>query len=93
MRFIDAKILTTIPCTECGGQFIVHKMDLHNTYVCGMCNMPSRAGQTNKARAERESRAGMPDAEAIVPALPLDSVVAQATTIPRRRSRLRHAVV
>lgn len=93
MRFIDAKILTTIPCTECRGQFIVHKLDLHNTYVCGMCNMPSRAGQTNKARAERAGREGMPDAEAIVPALPPASVVAQASVIPRRRVRLRHAVV
>jgi flagellar transcriptional activator FlhC len=92
MRFIDAKILTTIPCTECRGQFIVHKLDLHNTYVCGMCNMPSRAGQTNKARAEREEREGKPGADAIVPVHPHRAVVAQASAIPRRRTRLRHAI-
>jgi len=48
MRFFDAKMLTTIPCTQCSGNFIVHTMDLHDGYVCGMCNMPSRAGKTRK---------------------------------------------
>ena len=52
VRFFDAKMLTTIPCTQCQGHFIVHVLDLHQHYVCGMCNMPSRAGQTkNEALA------------------------------------------
>jgi len=49
VRFINAKMLTTVPCTECRGHFVVYTMDLHDDYVCGMCDMPSRAGKTKKA--------------------------------------------
>ena len=48
VRFVEAKMLTTVPCTECSGHFVVHTMDLHKDYVCGMCNVPSRAGKTRK---------------------------------------------
>ena len=51
VRFFDAKMLTTIPCTQCTGHFISHTMDLHDGYVCGMCHVPSRAGKTRKAAA------------------------------------------
>ena len=51
IRFLDAKMLTTVPCTECGGHFVVHAMDLHRGYVCGLCNVPSRAGKTRLAAA------------------------------------------
>ena len=48
VRFMEANMLTTIPCTQCRGHFVVHTMDLHKGYVCGMCNVPSRAGKTRK---------------------------------------------
>jgi flagellar transcriptional activator FlhC len=51
VRFCEAKMLTTVPCTECGGHFIMHAMDLQKNYVCGMCHVPSRAGKTRKAAA------------------------------------------
>ncbi len=51
IRFLDAKMLTTVPCTECGGYFVVHAMDLHRGYVCGLCHVPSRAGKTRQAAA------------------------------------------
>jgi flagellar transcriptional activator FlhC len=51
IRFLDAKMLTTIPCTECSGHFVVHTMDLHRGYVCGLCHVPSRAGKTRQAAA------------------------------------------
>lgn len=49
VRFFDAKMLTTIPCTHCKGHFVVHTLDLNRDYVCGMCDMPSRAGHTRDA--------------------------------------------
>lgn len=48
VRFMDAKMLTTISCTTCRGHYVVHTLDLNRDYVCGMCDMPSRAGQTRK---------------------------------------------
>lgn len=52
IRFFESKMLTTTVCRECDGQFVVHQLDLHDHYVCGLCHMPSRAGKTKKARRE-----------------------------------------
>lgn len=54
VKFFDAGMLTTVPCTKCGGHFVAHTMDLHDHFVCGLCNMPSRAGKT-RAAAEKQA--------------------------------------
>lgn len=69
IRFLDAKMLTTVPCTECGGHFVVHTMDLHRGYVCGLCHVPSRAGKTRQAAAATAAAAAA--APAIVPLAPV----------------------
>jgi len=48
VRFIDGRMLQTAPCTKCGGHFVVHTLELHANHVCGLCNIPSRAGKTRK---------------------------------------------
>ena len=53
VRFFDAKLLQTAPCTRCRGQFVVHSLELYHNFVCGLCRVPSRAGKTKKAAAER----------------------------------------
>jgi flagellar transcriptional activator FlhC len=50
VRFFESKMLSTACCNKCGGDFVVHKLDLHNDYTCGLCHMPSRAGKTKKAK-------------------------------------------
>lgn len=50
VRFFDSKMLMTTCCVECGGQFVVHRLDLHSRYACGLCHMPSRAGKTKRSR-------------------------------------------
>ncbi|MES2932071.1 MAG: flagellar transcriptional regulator FlhC [Pseudomonadota bacterium] len=50
VRFFDVKMLSMACCEKCGGNFVVHHFDLHNGYMCGLCNMPSRAGKTKKAK-------------------------------------------
>ena len=89
VRFFDARMLTTIPCTQCSGHFISHTMDLHDDYVCGMCHVPSRAGKTRKAAAAAIRVA--PQA-ALRPALPqpygkviVVAAAAQAARQPRAR--------
>lgn len=52
VRFLEAKILKTASCAECGGNFVVHALDLHRNYVCGLCHVPSRAGKTKKSRPQ-----------------------------------------
>ncbi|HYH41144.1 MAG TPA: flagellar transcriptional regulator FlhC [Burkholderiales bacterium] len=48
VRFFDAKLLDVAPCKTCGGKYVMHAMDLRKDYVCGLCNVPSRAGKTRK---------------------------------------------
>jgi flagellar transcriptional activator FlhC len=48
VRFFESKMLTTACCKECGGHYVVHQLDLHSDYTCGLCHMPSRAGKTKK---------------------------------------------
>ena len=50
IRFFDAGMVTSTACKECDGQFVVHTFELTKDYVCGLCNMPSRAGKTRAAR-------------------------------------------
>ncbi|WP_019141218.1 flagellar transcriptional regulator FlhC [Noviherbaspirillum massiliense] len=52
VRFFESKMLTTACCGKCGGDYVVHQLDLNNDYTCGLCHMPSRAGKTKKAREE-----------------------------------------
>ena len=52
VRFVESRMLSTTSCKTCGGQFIVHELDLNADYVCGLCHLPSRAGKTRKAREE-----------------------------------------
>lgn len=52
VRFFESKMLETATCCKCGGDFVVHRLDLHHDYTCGLCHMPSRAGKTKKVREE-----------------------------------------
>ncbi|GGC04112.1 flagellar transcriptional regulator FlhC [Oxalicibacterium flavum] len=52
VRFFESKMLATACCAECGGHFVVHRLDLNANYTCGLCHMPSRAGKTKRAKQD-----------------------------------------
>ncbi len=52
VKFFDAGMLTTTPCVGCGGHFVVHTYELTDSYTCGLCNVPSRAGKTKRRALE-----------------------------------------
>lgn len=56
-RFFGAGMLGMTECTSCAGHFVTHSFELSHQYVCGLCNMPSRAGKTRQAVVSRESAA------------------------------------
>jgi flagellar transcriptional activator FlhC len=61
VRFVESKMLSTTPCSRCSGHFVTHSFDLQNGYLCGLCQMPSRAGKkkkTDKAVSSPETVAG-----------------------------------
>jgi flagellar transcriptional activator FlhC len=45
LKFVDAGLLDTTHCGKCHGRFITHKYDLNAKFVCGLCEMPARAGK------------------------------------------------
>ena len=45
VKFFDAGMLTSAPCVQCQGHYVVHTYELTQNYVCGLCHMPSRAGK------------------------------------------------
>ncbi|MDO9597698.1 MAG: flagellar transcriptional regulator FlhC [Azoarcus sp.] len=49
VRFFDADLLDLASCTCCGGRFVAHAYDPTHAFVCGLCNMPSRAGKSKRA--------------------------------------------
>lgn len=50
VRFVDANMLTDASCKCCGGKFVVHTYDLNENFVCGLCNVPARAGKARRGR-------------------------------------------
>ena len=46
-RFMKCDMLTTAVCKSCTGEFISRPLMKRN-YVCGLCDVPSRAGKTQK---------------------------------------------
>jgi flagellar transcriptional activator FlhC len=53
-RFFDANMLQRASCTRCGGRYVAHAYDPTHDYVCGLCNVPSRAGKTRRTAAAEE---------------------------------------
>jgi flagellar transcriptional activator FlhC len=66
VRFYEAKMIDTAQCRQCGGRYVVHAMELHQHFVCGLCHVPSRAGKTRKAVSEplKVAMAALPQPEA-----------------------------
>ncbi len=48
-RFFEANMLQRATCTRCRGRYVAHAYDPTHNYVCGLCNVPSRAGKTRRA--------------------------------------------
>jgi flagellar transcriptional activator FlhC len=57
VKFVDAGMLKLAPCTKCGGHYVVREGDLTRHYVCGLCDVPARAGKTRAAALEASHQA------------------------------------
>jgi flagellar transcriptional activator FlhC len=49
VRFFDANMLALTTCKSCGGQYVAYAFDPTKAYVCGLCNVPARAGKTRRS--------------------------------------------
>ena len=55
VRFFDAKMLQLAHCTKCTGGFVAHAYDPTHNYVCGLCNVPARAGKGKRSHVHDEN--------------------------------------
>ncbi|MBW7860538.1 MAG: flagellar transcriptional regulator FlhC [Rhodocyclaceae bacterium] len=63
VRFFEADLLQQASCSSCGGHFVAHAYDPVHDYVCGLCNMPSRAGKGRKRTSVAKVRSRFAEAE------------------------------
>jgi flagellar transcriptional activator FlhC len=54
VRYISSSMLVMTPCKSCGCSFCTDPQDLNKNFICGLCNVPSRAGKTRQIAAEEE---------------------------------------
>ena len=45
VKFFDSGMLCLTRCTRCGAKFVNHPYELTDSYVCGLCEPPARAGK------------------------------------------------
>ncbi|ABI59002.1 MULTISPECIES: flagellar transcriptional regulator FlhC [Nitrosomonas] len=57
VRFVESKVLSVTSCVKCTGNFLVHSLDIQSNHVCGLCHVPSRAGKTKRAAAQKAKEA------------------------------------
>ncbi len=58
VRFFDANMLSMATCKCCSGRFVAHAFDPTKAYVCGLCNVPARAGKTRRVAAAGSAAEG-----------------------------------
>ncbi|MDF1485055.1 flagellar transcriptional regulator FlhC [Ramlibacter sp. H39-3-26] len=51
VKFVEASMLGTTACTQCGGRFVTEPYENARHYTCGLCNPPARAGKSKSAGA------------------------------------------
>jgi flagellar transcriptional activator FlhC len=59
MRFMTSNMLVTARCKTCKGDYVAQPL-MTRQYICGLCDVPSRAGKTQKVidanHAEKQSK-------------------------------------
>ncbi len=51
VRYFESSMLELSECNSCGGHFVAHAYTPSQSFVCGICQPPSRAGKTRKEAA------------------------------------------
>jgi flagellar transcriptional activator FlhC len=51
VKYVDSGELMLKPCARCRASFVVYTLDLHQHFVCMLCQTPSRAGNGADASA------------------------------------------
>ncbi|MHB0775802.1 flagellar transcriptional regulator FlhC [Halomonas sp. WWR20] len=61
VRFFESDLLQLSACKSCKGHLVAHAHSPTSSFVCGICQPPSRAGKTRKARLAKEEAQAQED--------------------------------
>lgn len=56
VKFVESNVMQQSCCKECKGRFITHAYQPHNSFVCSLCQPPSRAEKNNKTHKESHAK-------------------------------------
>nr|WP_294613715.1 flagellar transcriptional regulator FlhC [uncultured Gilliamella sp.] len=56
VKFVESNVMQQSSCKECNGRFITHAYQPQNSFVCSLCQPPSRAEKNNKTQKENYAK-------------------------------------
>lgn len=56
VKFVESKVMQQSCCKECKGRFITHAYHPHNSFVCSLCQPPSRAEKNHKTHKDNHAK-------------------------------------
>lgn len=56
VKFVESKVMQQSCCKGCQGRFITHAYQPRNTFICSLCQPPSRVEKNNKTKKENQAK-------------------------------------
>ncbi|OCG05314.1 flagellar transcriptional regulator FlhC [Gilliamella sp. wkB112] len=56
VKFVESDVMQQSCCKECKGRFITHAYQPNNSFICSLCQPPSRAEKNNKTPKENHAK-------------------------------------
>ena len=56
VKFVESNVMQQSCCKECHGRFITHAYQPYNSFICSLCQPPSRAEKNNKTHKEKHAK-------------------------------------
>lgn len=56
VKFVESNVMQQSCCKECKGRFITHAYQPLNSFICSLCQPPSRAEKNSKTQAENKEK-------------------------------------
>ncbi|MCX8642633.1 flagellar transcriptional regulator FlhC [Gilliamella sp. B3791] len=56
VKFVESNVMQQSCCKACKGRFITHAYQPHNSFICSLCQPPSRAEKNNKTQKENHAK-------------------------------------
>lgn len=56
VKFVESRVMQQSCCKGCNGRFITHAYQPNNSFICSLCQPPSRVEKNNKTHQENQAK-------------------------------------